>query len=239
MQATGAQTRRGFVSLCALLVFLVSTLILAARLVGSTQTNTLKWVFDNPDGIQCKTPCLLGIQPGWTTMSDAITILARHPFSKEMIKQPSANINSYVEFYSEEAVVLLGPGGGSDPLVDSVGLYRRSGPPTGYPPLDSARLNLLNSLEMGNLAQFVEPPDFAAGNRFSEGQGISVVTVTICYRRSLLCADVADKLSPQSNVDLTIYAPGDDLTVRMSNNLLICHWLGFAQIQRYLDPARC
>ncbi len=63
-----------------LMVVCVFTLLIT-RLIGSTQTLPFSLIFRDPDNHPCVTACLFGIQPGETSVADAIMMLKHHPLT--------------------------------------------------------------------------------------------------------------------------------------------------------------
>src|SRR5689334_9220364 len=55
--------------------------IAAVRFVADRQPLSAAGLFANPDGSACEHPCLFGIQPGYTSRLDAISLLRRHPLA--------------------------------------------------------------------------------------------------------------------------------------------------------------
>jgi len=70
-----------FLKLIHLLFAIFLLTILAAKLIGHSTPDPVLALFTNPDGSRCQMPCLLGIRPGETTVSDAITIIKEHPLT--------------------------------------------------------------------------------------------------------------------------------------------------------------
>jgi hypothetical protein len=56
----------------------------AARLIGSRQNPLLlAQIVTNPDGSQCKSPCVFGIQNGRTATEQAVNLLKAHPLTRQ------------------------------------------------------------------------------------------------------------------------------------------------------------
>ncbi|MFN8530670.1 MAG: hypothetical protein U0670_18855 [Anaerolineae bacterium] len=59
-------------------------LISAAIGVGHLRHNPMAILFTNPDGTPCEMPCLFGIRPGETTLTEAMALIQFHPATDEM-----------------------------------------------------------------------------------------------------------------------------------------------------------
>jgi len=59
-------------------------LIIMFKFVGTTRQDPLMPLFTNPDGTPCQMPCLLGIQPGKTTLKEAIALVKLHPLTSSL-----------------------------------------------------------------------------------------------------------------------------------------------------------
>src|SRR5215471_18515199 len=99
-------------------LFVFASMLLAVRMIGGMRTAKFAIVFTNRDGSPCKGPCLFGIRPGETTVSEAVALLKSHPF---MLKFPVLNDDPFVAgdlqngpsiFFSKTP----------DGLVDTIGL---------------------------------------------------------------------------------------------------------------------
>src|SRR5262245_35734692 len=68
-----------FIRLTLKLVLLSASIIVVDRLLGGTRPSPLAPIFTFPDGTPCERRCLFGIQPGVTSVVDAIALLKAHP----------------------------------------------------------------------------------------------------------------------------------------------------------------
>jgi hypothetical protein len=62
--------------------FLVA--MLWTTLIGRAKPDPVSVLFTDPSGIPCTRPCLLGIQPGQTTFTDAIAMVKTHPLTRHL-----------------------------------------------------------------------------------------------------------------------------------------------------------
>jgi hypothetical protein len=66
-------------------------LVMAAR-----QNEPGSWaIFSGPDGDLCDNPCVFGIQPDLTPLSDAERLLAEHPFTRGLILESRSDAHRY------------------------------------------------------------------------------------------------------------------------------------------------
>ena len=66
----------------ALLIFGIVLGFILGKPFNPSKSETLTTLFSYPDGITCQQPCILGIQPGFTTSNQAVELLKTHPLTK-------------------------------------------------------------------------------------------------------------------------------------------------------------
>jgi hypothetical protein len=139
---------RHFARFVILPIALFAVLLCAARAMGSAEDAPGLAAFQSllrtAEGLPCAGPCLLGVQPGQTTMENAVAALRRHPYTAGYFQQGRTNFNGAsglvgLEFAGDGPIVyLVGNLGGG---VASISLrYRTPGAPVVGAPLDLAVL---------------------------------------------------------------------------------------------------
>src|SRR5688572_7284975 len=84
----------------AALTLLTATTLLSARMIGSASADPSQFaiLFTNADGSPCEQPCLLGVQPGRMSFSDATSMLEKHPVTRNL-KHDNSNAGPAVYVY--------------------------------------------------------------------------------------------------------------------------------------------
>jgi hypothetical protein len=79
-----------------LLLCILMTGGVAARLSGERVPLSFQALFTNPDGTSCNRPCLFGIRPGETTVDQAIWMIKLHPATRDLPIVTDQNANQHL-----------------------------------------------------------------------------------------------------------------------------------------------
>ena len=189
----------------------------------AASSNNFAWAVD-PFGATCKRACLLGIQPGITSLEEAATLLRMHPLTDHLVH------STQTTFYSDDLYVTLDMN--EKNIVTFVSVSFRE-----------------ETVRLGDLITGMGTPDAVELALVMHGQHYNGGFVSWIYDESLFATGLMAterQFSPQQPVEYlelhtqpTLIPTPVMMHSRPMSIYLTPDWLGFGSIQKYLDHPKC
>ncbi len=164
-----------FGRLCIALFGSFAAILGAIRLVGAAHADPAAVLFSNLDGSSCPMPCLFGIQPGETTMGEAVKLVQAHPLISTMQQRPLTDdtVIYGVSLRAREVVIAIRAQKrfpDENILVDSISITPNLSADPTLPKTDPRLVDAIFAATSGGLFLHFGPPDVL---QFSSDVGTS------------------------------------------------------------------
>ncbi len=215
------------------LLFILVTVLVGVRLMGSTHLGKVAALFTNPDGSPCQRPCLFGIRTAETTKAQAVILLKSHPLTRNLTLDNTA----LFEMSSQGSPAMrVSFDTTSDGLVDWVSLYVPASPMNPAPKLVDS---LAEPVSLGDILAEAGGPEWLGTQYGHDYLHIPTAQLMVGFleQPSTAGSTAAGSAAVATSTVITDLALSNPHTCPQGDVGEFKPWLGFASKGRYEQAA--